>query len=80
MVRELYPVRPDCAVPWCYTPADDLHEPLTRARGGSICDPENQVPLCRAHHDELTFRPESELAWAYALGLLVHSWDGDKAA
>lgn len=58
--------------------ADDIHEPLTRARGGSIVDPDNQAPLCRPCHDEVTFRPESELGWAYAIGLLVHSWDADR--
>jgi hypothetical protein len=70
--------RPVCVVPDCGRWADDLHEPLTRARGGSITDPDNAVPLCREHHDEITFRPESELGWAYDLGLLVHSWDAGK--
>jgi hypothetical protein len=55
--------------------ADDVHEPLTRARGGSITDPGNAVPLCRQCHDEITFQPESELGWAYDLGLLRHSWE-----
>lgn len=73
--------RPLCAVwealqpGWCTRWADDLHEPLTRARGGSITDPDNAVPLCRACHDRITFRPESELQWAYDMGLLIHSWD-----
>lgn len=82
MVSALYPDRPLCFVPWCGQWADDLHEPLTRARGGSITDPDNAVPLCRTHHDEVTFRPESELGWAYDLGILKHSWDaagGDAA-
>lgn len=64
-----------CAVPACPRWADDLHERLTRARGGSITDPGNVVPLCRPHHDDLTFKPTSELGWAYDLGLLVHSWE-----
>lgn len=68
---------PRCIVPGCGRLADDVHEPLTRARGGSIADPENMVPLCRPHHDEITFE---EPAWAYALGLLIHSWDGGDAA
>jgi hypothetical protein len=76
MAAALWPDgRPLCFVPWCGHWADDLHEPLTRARGGSITDPENAFPLCRPHHDEVTFRPESELGWAYDLGLLRHSWD-----
>jgi hypothetical protein len=36
------------------------------------------APLCRACHDEVTFRPDSELGWAYEIGLLVHSWDAPK--
>lgn len=75
MVAELYPERPQCGRPECPRLADDLHEPLTRARGGSIIDKANQIPLCRPCHDEVTFRPESELGWAYDLGLLRHSWD-----
>lgn len=78
MIDILFPVRPLCFVPWCARLADDVHEPLTRGRGGSITDPENAVPLCRPHHDQITFRPESELKWAYDLGLLVHSWDAAK--
>ena len=69
-----------CAVPGC-GPADDLHEVLTRARGGSITDPENTVPLCRQHNHDLAQKPESELGWAYKAGLLKHSWGGgDDAA
>ncbi|WP_262403460.1 hypothetical protein, partial [Actinomadura sp. CNU-125] len=68
---------PTCAVPDCGRPADDVHEPLTRARGGSIIDPANMAPLCRPHHTEIT---DEQPAWAYDLGLLVHSWDGGDAA
>jgi hypothetical protein len=67
---------PMCAVPDCTEPADDVHEPLTRARGGSITDPSNMVPICRSHHDEITF---TEPAWAYDAALLKHSWPGDAA-
>ena len=73
MVRGLWPdMRPVCVVQGCSRLADDVHEPLSRARGGSITDPENAVPVCRPHHDELTF---GELGWAYEQGLKVHSWD-----
>ena len=65
-----------CTVPGC-GPADDLHEVLTRARGGSITDPENTVPLCRQHNHDLAQKPESELGWAYDCGLLRHSWGDD---
>jgi hypothetical protein len=76
LIAAKYPTRPLCAIPWCIRFADDIHEPLTRARGGSITDPANWLPLCRSCHDEVTFTPESELQWAYAAGVLVHSWDG----
>jgi hypothetical protein len=68
--------RPRCARPGCPRLADDLHEILTRARGGSITDEANTVPLCRQDNDELTLEP----AWGYELGLLRHSWDGPHGA
>jgi len=74
VVVELFPERPMCAKPGCVRFADDVHEPLTRARGGSITDPANMAPLCRECHDAVTFRPDSELGWAYEIGLLRHSW------
>jgi hypothetical protein len=79
LIAAQFPERPLCAVPWCLNFADDIHEPLTRARGGSITDPANWKPLCRSCHDTVTFTPESELQWAYDLGLLRHSWAGDAA-
>lgn len=63
---------PKCAVPGCGNRADDLHEILSRARGGSITDPTNTVPLCRPHHNVIT---DTEPEWAYELGLLRHSWE-----
>ena len=41
----------------CGFRADDLHEVVSRARGGSITDPENCVPLCRQHHRWVTEHP-----------------------
>lgn len=77
MASERFPDgRPMCVVPWCGELADDLHEPLTRARGGSITDPDASEPTCRAHNHELTREPD----WGYALDLLVHSWDRRTAA
>ncbi len=80
---ELWPDRREgtvmcgCGRPECHRRADDLHETLSRARsGGDITNPDIWVPLARECHDEITFRPESELQWAYGLGLLRHSWDG----
>ena len=81
MADRLWPDRREgtvmCEVPWCTLPADDVHEPLTRARGGSITDEANARATCRGHNDELTLEPE----WGYRLGFLKHSWDdpGDAA-
>ena len=76
MLQAKYPGITLCEVPFCNRGADDAHEPLTRARGGSITDPENVKAVCRPHHDEITFE---EPEWAYDLGFLVHSWDGEAA-
>lgn len=86
MARQRFPERPLCAV-WqaladagmppldgCTRWADALHEPLTRARGGSIVDEANTVPVCNPCNSWLSARPESELGWAYDAGLLIHSW------
>jgi hypothetical protein len=73
MLQAKYPGIVLCEVPFCNRVAVDPHEPLTRARGGSITDPENVRAVCRPHHDEVTFE---EPDWAYELGFLVHSWDG----
>ena len=69
----LFPDRPVCAVLDCGQWADDIHETLSRARsGGRITDPSIWKPLCRPHHREIT---DTEPDWAYAQGLLIHSWD-----
>lgn len=67
-VLTLFPV---CQVPWCLHPSEDVHEPKTRARGGSILDLDNAVAVCRMHHDLIHLEP----AWAYEAGLLKHSWE-----
>jgi hypothetical protein len=77
VVDELFPERPACVVPDCPRPADDIHEPLTRGRGGSITDAENMLPLCRPCDTDIT---DNQPAWAYALGLLHHAWDDKPAA
>jgi 5-methylcytosine-specific restriction endonuclease McrA len=41
----------------CFRRADDAHEIVSRARGGSITDPANLVPLCREHHRWVTEHP-----------------------
>jgi hypothetical protein len=49
----------------------DFHEVLTRARGGSISDPENILMVCRNHHDWITDHPIESAA----VGLVRNSWD-----
>lgn len=87
MAAALYPERPLCDVyvlsqqrpglvparvlARCTRWGDDLHEPLTRARGGSITDPENARTPCRPCHGAVQLGPE----WAYTAGLMAHSWD-----
>lgn len=51
--------------------ATDLHEVKTRARGGSILDPENIVVLCRPCHSWITTNPTQ----AKEQGWLKNSWD-----
>jgi len=50
----------------CNGLAVELHEPLTRARGGSILDPANTVAICRSCHDWVHDHPEA----ATKIGLL----------
>jgi len=74
MANRLWPDRREgtvmcqCGRPECHRRADDLHEPLTRARGGSITDEANARPLARECHDEITLGPD----WAYRAGLIKH--------
>ena len=55
----------------CDGRAVDIHEPLTRARGGSILDPENTMAVCRSCHDWIHNNPEN----AKSLGLLRSNYD-----
>lgn len=48
----------------------DVHEPLTRARGGSILDEENTIAVCRICHDWIHTHP----LHAEQVGLLRRSW------
>lgn len=59
----------ECGRPECARRADDGHEILTRARGGSITDEANVKALARECHQEIQLGP----AWAYRAGLLKHS-------
>jgi hypothetical protein len=73
LVERLLTERPQCEVPWCSARSVDIHEPLTRARGGSILDEDNCRAVCRMHHDLIHANAE---AWVEDLGFLRHSWDG----
>lgn len=66
-VAEYLTEHPACVL--CGMRADDVHEPLTRARGGSILDPANSVPVCRSCHSWI----HDHDAEATVLGLLVPS-------
>lgn len=61
-----------CEVPWCPEVATDPHEPLTRARGGSITDPANVRLVCHPHN---VMFGSDEQPWMYELGFLRHSWE-----
>lgn len=62
--------RPVCQFLGCANDSYDVHEVITRARGGSILEPDNVKALCRKHHDWIHAHPED----ATALGLLAPSW------
>ena len=55
----------------CTWRATEVHERLSRARGGSILDRENCVALCAACHFHVTTHPRE----GHELGLLLHSWE-----
>lgn len=52
----------------------EVHEPLTRARGGDPLDPTQCLLLCAACHRWAHTNP----VLAAEIGLLVHSWDRPK--
>jgi len=51
--------------------ATEVHEILTRARGGSILDKENCVALCHDCHSWVTLNPQD----AHLEGLMKNSWE-----
>lgn len=53
----------------CTMTPTDVHEILTRGRGGSIIEPDNVLALCRSCHHFITIEP----AWAKQNGFIV-SW------
>lgn len=46
-----------CQFPDCTEVFSDMHEVLSRGRGGSPVDPENILLLCREHHHTVTVNP-----------------------
>jgi hypothetical protein len=55
-----------CEYPGCDQPWSDVHEILSRGRGGDPTDMENQLCLCRPHHKHITEHPKE----AEAMGLV----------
>jgi len=55
-------------------PSTEIHEVVTRARGGSILDPANCRALCRRCHAWVTEHPKQ----AHEEGLMRHSWERDR--
>jgi len=56
----------------CTYHATDVHEIVSRGRGGSPYDPDNCLSLCRSCHRYITENPE----WATAHGFLLPAWAG----
>lgn len=54
----------------------DVHEILTRGRGGSILSSSNLVAICRPGHDWLGAHPPE----AQQIGLTRWSWEGEPPA
>lgn len=73
LVAELLSEHPVCQR--CHAArSSEVHELVSRARGGSILDRSNCVALCHTCHRWITEHP----AEAHAQGWLRHSWDNPK--
>lgn len=74
LVASLLAERPVCEarLAGCTGRAVDVHERLTRARGGSILDPEqaHMITVCRRCHEWITANPLA----AGARQLMLPSW------
>jgi hypothetical protein len=72
LVARLLAERPRCeARIGCSGASADVHEIVSRARGGSLVDEANLACVCRDCHTYLTDNPLA----AEALGLSKHSWE-----
>jgi hypothetical protein len=65
-----------CGFPGCSRAAAELHEPLTRGRGGDAGDVEQAEPVCREHHDLIHMMP----SWSRRHGWLTSMGDDPDAA
>lgn len=65
-----------CEWPGCHADAIHVHERLPRVRGGDPTDPDICAGLCKPHHDLCHLEDER----AYAVGLMLHSWDAEAVA
>lgn len=74
LVARLLRDRPQCEARWACQGARavDVHERLTRARGGSIVDERHghMIAVCRRCHDHITTHPKD----AEARRLMLPSW------
>jgi 5-methylcytosine-specific restriction endonuclease McrA len=66
-ILEQYPSCQRCEI----QRSTEVHEILSRARGGSILDKNNCVALCHSCHHWITTNPLA----ATAQGWLKHSWE-----
>ena len=64
--------RCQCGLDDCTRHATDVHEILTRARGGSTTDPDNCISLCRGCHRFIT----ENTKWGEQHGFVLPSWAG----
>jgi len=82
LVRRLLTERPWCEacpvfaahdqkITYVRQPSVDIHEVLTRGRGGSILEEDNLLAVCRGCHRRIGNYPEL----ANELGLTRASWD-----
>lgn len=72
LVERLLRERPRCEFPGCRRKSWDVHELMSRTRGGvaGILDEANCRAVCRLHHGWIHDHPVE----ANAMGWLKHSW------
>jgi hypothetical protein len=76
-VAQFLAKNPRCQVAWdrnCQLAAVHVHEPLTRARGGSITDPANAVATCWWCHSQLHAHPAEAARRGFLRSAHDHDW------